>query len=270
MLKTRVLTAIILAGSMLAAIFLLPARATVLVFGAVCACGAWEWSALAALRAGSARAAYLLLIGVLLLLGWFASADPALLRLLLLAACLWWLVALAWLALAPARQRPLVTLCLGPLVLVPAFVALARLQVGSRGPCGGAELVLWLLLLVIAADIGAFFAGRRYGRHKLAPRVSPGKTVEGAAGGLAAAAAVSYAAALRLGLGPWSALGFGLAIGVFSIVGDLTESMFKRAAGLKDSGTILPGHGGVMDRIDSITAAAPLYALLLLRFGAPA
>ncbi len=129
--------------------------------------------------------------------------------------------------------------------------------------------MLWLLLLVIAADIGAFFAGRELGRRKLAPRVSPGKTWEGRAGRAARRSRWSPGAGRRIS--GWPSLpcvAFGCLVGIFSVVGDLTESMFKRSAGLKDSGALLPGHGGVLDRIDSVTAAAPLYALGLFGSGA--
>jgi phosphatidate cytidylyltransferase len=152
-------------------------------------------------------------------------------------------------------------------VLVPAFIALARVQVAARGFARGPEMVLWMLLLVFAADIGAYFAGRSLGRHKLAPRVSPGKTWEGAIGGLLAVGLVALAGTVRLGLPVAAGVAFGCAVGIFSVIGDLTESMFKRAAGLKDSGSLLPGHGGILDRIDSVTAAAPLYALGLLAAG---
>jgi phosphatidate cytidylyltransferase len=150
---------------------------------------------------------------------------------------------------------------------VPAFIALARLQVATRGFARGPLLVLWLLLLVIAADVGAYFAGRGLGRRKLAPRVSPGKTLEGALGGLLLVALVAWYGAAHFGLSSAKAVIFGCAVGIFSIIGDLTESMFKRSAGLKDSGTLLPGHGGLLDRIDSVTAAAPLYALGLFGSG---
>jgi phosphatidate cytidylyltransferase len=151
--------------------------------------------------------------------------------------------------------------------LVPAFIALARLLGAARGPARGPQLVLWLVLLVVAADVGAYFAGRSLGRRKLAPRVSPGKTLEGALGGLVMVALVAWGGALHFGLPPAAVVVFGCAVGILSIVGDLTESMFKRAAGLKDSGVLLPGHGGLLDRVDSVTAAAPLYALGLFGFG---
>jgi phosphatidate cytidylyltransferase len=150
---------------------------------------------------------------------------------------------------------------------VPAFAALARLQIATQGFARGPQIVLWLVLLVIASDIGAYFAGRNWGRLKLAPRVSPGKTWEGALGGLLMVALVAWGGAAYFDLPTLPMVAFGCAVGIFSIIGDLTESMFKRAAGLKDSGALLPGHGGLLDRIDSVTAAAPLYALGLFGSG---
>ena len=266
MLKVRILTAAVLGALLLITLFLLPAASTRLVFGAVFVCGAWEWARFGGLRSAAARGAYALAIGLLLVLGWRCSADPARLAWLLRAACLWWLAAFLWLSLAPTRHRPLLTLACGVPVLLPAFVAIARMQAG-HGVVRGPLAVLWLLLIVFSADIGAFFAGRKFGRLKLAPRVSPSKTWEGVIGGLAAVALVAWRAAAVFRVPTAAAVGFGCAVGLFSIVGDLTESMFKRAAGLKDSGTLLPGHGGILDRIDSIAAAAPLYALGLFGSG---
>jgi phosphatidate cytidylyltransferase len=161
----------------------------------------------------------------------------------------------------------ILTLFCGALVLVPAFIALARLLSVVQGIAHGPEAVLCLVLLVVASDVGAYFAGRKYGRLKLAPQVSPSKTWEGAAGGLLFVALLAAAGALIFGLPMIATVAFGCAIGLISIVGDLTESMFKRSAGLKDSGRLLPGHGGMLDRIDSVTAAAPLYALGLFSSG---
>lgn len=252
---------------LLAALFLLPPRWTVLLFGAVFTLGAWEWANFGALRP-AARLGYALVLAGLMLCAWLASANPGILLLLLGLACGWWVIAFLWLSLAPGRQLPVLALCCGIPVLVPAFVALARMQVAVRVDARGGEIVLWLFLLVTAADIGAFFAGRSFGRLKLAPRVSPSKTWEGALGGLGAVALVSWMGALRFRLPLFASVAFGCAVCIFSIVGDLTESMFKRSAGLKDSGGLLPGHGGVLDRIDSVSAAAPLYALGLYGCGA--
>ncbi len=246
MLRTRILTAAILACILLAGLFLLPVPWTVWAIGAAFTIGAWEWSGFGGLRGKAARAAYAAGVALLLILAWRWSAQPAHLLLLLSAACAWWAIALLWLW---------------------SFIALARLQVATQGFAQGPQIVLWLVLLVIAADVGAYFAGRSLGRRKLAPRVSPGKTWEGALGGLSMVVLVAWGGAAHFGLPLPSTVIFGCAVGVFSIIGDLTESMFKRAAGLKDSGALLPGHGGLLDRIDSVTAAAPLYALGLFGSG---
>jgi phosphatidate cytidylyltransferase len=267
MLRTRILTAAVLACILLAGLFLLPAAWAVLGFGAVFVIGAWEWGGFGALRTATSRAAYAATVGVLLLLAWRWTAAREHLLLLLEATCVWWVIALLWLSLAPSRHHPALALVCGLPVLVPAFVSLARLDVSSGALARGPQLVLWLVMLVIAADIGAYFAGRSLGRRKLAPRVSPGKTWEGALGGLLMVVLVAWLGALHFALPVPPCLVFGCAVGIFSIVGDLTESMFKRAAGLKDSGTLLPGHGGLLDRIDSVTAAAPLYALGLFGSG---
>jgi phosphatidate cytidylyltransferase len=267
MLKTRIATAVVLACLLLAGLFLLPPAWAVVGFGAVFVLGAWEWAGFGALTGAGLRAAYAAGVALLMLLAWTWSAEPQHLKLLLGAACMWWVLALLWLLVAPARHHRALALLCGVLVLVPAYIALARLLAATRGIASGPQVVLWLVLLVIAADIGAYFAGRSFGKRKLAPRVSPGKTWEGALGGLAAVALVAWGGAVHFGLASFEPVAFGCAVGIFSVIGDLTESMFKRAAGLKDSGAILPGHGGLLDRIDSVTAAAPLYALGLFGSG---
>lgn len=267
MLKVRVLTASILGAALLAGLFWLPPPWTVLAFAAVMTLAAWEWAAFGALRGRTARLAYVAGMAALLWLAWLWTGSPTHLRLLLSLACIWWIIAFLWVTLAAGRTRPALALICGVPVLVPAFIALARLQVSPRGIAKGPEMVLWMVLLVCAADIGAYFAGRSLGRHKLAPQVSPGKTWEGAAGGLAAVLVVALAGAVHLRLPVVASIAFGGAVGVFSVIGDLTESLFKRGAGLKDSGSLLPGHGGILDRIDSVTAAAPLYALVLFGSG---
>ncbi|MGO9425140.1 MAG: phosphatidate cytidylyltransferase [Steroidobacteraceae bacterium] len=268
MLKVRIATGVVLSCLLALGLFVLPPRGTALAFGVVGTIGAWEWAGFGALASAPARLAYACGMALLFMLSWQWTSDPAHLLILLAIACVWWATALLWLALAPERHSARLALLCGVPVLVPAFVSLGRLQIAGHGRITGPQLVLWLLLVVIAADIGAFFAGRSLGRHKLAPRVSPGKTWEGAAGGLLAVALVAWGGAEYFGLAVLPCVGFGCLVGVFSVVGDLTESMFKRSAGLKDSGALLPGHGGVLDRIDSVTAAAPLYALGLFGSGA--
>jgi phosphatidate cytidylyltransferase len=267
MLRTRVVTGCILGALLLLGIFFLPPLMAVAAFGLVFTIGAWEWAGFAALRGVPARAAYAFIVALLLLLAWRWTDAPDHLVVLLGAACAWWFLAFLWLSLAPGWHRSAVTLICGPAVLVPAFASLARLQISAGGFARGPLLVLWLVLMVCAADIGAYFAGRAFGRRKLAPRVSPGKTWAGALGGLGLVALVAGCGALYFGMPPLAVVAFGCGVGIFSIIGDLTESMFKRAAALKDSGTLLPGHGGLLDRIDSVTAAAPFYALGLFGSG---
>jgi phosphatidate cytidylyltransferase len=267
MLRLRILTAAILGCVLLTGLFLLEPHWTILAFGAVWVIGAWEWAGFGGLNSLPLRALYCCAIAVFLALSWRFTGNRAHLLVLLAAACAWWIAAFLWLMIAPEWHRPRLALLCGLPVLVPSFVALGRLVLANRGALGGPMILLWLVLLVIASDIGAFFVGRRFGRRKLAPRVSPGKTWEGAVGGLCTVAFVALAGARSFGFPLALSVGFGCAVGIFSVVGDLTESMFKRSAGLKDSGVILPGHGGILDRIDSVTAAAPLYALGLFGSG---
>jgi phosphatidate cytidylyltransferase len=148
----------------------------------------------------------------------------------------------------------------GVLALALAFVGFGRLIL-IEVPIRGAGYVFYLLLIIWAADIGAYFAGRAFGRLKLAPQVSPNKSWEGLLGGLAGGLALALAGAAVLKLPLLASGALGLAVVIASVVGDLTESMFKRHAGLKDSGRLLPGHGGVLDRIDSLIAGVPFFAL---------
>jgi len=252
---------------LLLGLFALEPRWTVLAFGVVLTLGAWEWARFGGLNRAPARFAYTCAIALLLRLFWQWTGDPLHLLVVLGIACGWWAIAFLWLLLAPERNQRWLTLACGVPVLVPTFVSLARLTIANHGFAPGPAIVLWLVLLVISADIGAYFAGRRFGRRKLAPRVSPGKTWEGVVGGLCAVALTALSGALYFGLPALACVAFGCVVGIFSVVGDLTESMFKRSAGLKDSGALLPGHGGLLDRIDSVTAAAPIYALGLFGSG---
>ena len=253
-LRKRIVTAVIVAVLFLGILFFLPPIATVIVLTALVLAGAWEWSAfLRASRVG-ARAAYVVLVALLLPAAWSAAVAPEGLHLILITALIWWLIALAWIIFAPRRVTPLRAGLAGVLALVPAWLALVRLL----GLPEGANWVLFTLLLVWSADIGAYFAGHRFGRVRLAPEVSPGKTWEGVLGGFALSAVVAVAGSARFALPLYSFVPLCLAAVAFSIVGDLTESLLKRFAGVKDSGTLFPGHGGVMDRIDSVTGAAPV------------
>ncbi|MGA7540524.1 MAG: phosphatidate cytidylyltransferase [Steroidobacteraceae bacterium] len=263
-LRKRVATAAVLIALLLAVLFWLPAAATVGLLTLVVLVGAWEWSAFVKLADPRLRGAYVGLVGLLLPFAWLATRNAAGLEALLGAALLWWLTALVWIVAAPRRVSRWSAGLAGLLSLVPAWLALTRLRLRTGH---GAEWVLFALVLVWMADIGAYFCGRRFGRRRLAPSVSPGKTWEGALGGLIASGAVAVAGSawFRLPLGRFLALCLGAV--AFSIIGDLTESLLKRFAGMKDSGTLFPGHGGVMDRIDSVTGAAPVLLLGLTMLG---
>jgi len=254
-LRKRVITAAVLAVALLAVLFWLPATATVVALTALVLMGAWEWSAFLRLAAAPQRMAYVALVALLLPAVWLITATPEGRNIVLSAAVLWWLGALGWIVFAPRRVTAWSAGLAGLLALVPAWLALVRLRLDLPR---GAQWVLFALLLVWAADTGGFFFGRRYGRVRLAPQVSPGKTWEGVLGGVAVSALVAIAGSAWFGVPILVFVPLCLAVVGFSIVGDLTESLLKRFAGLKDSGTLFPGHGGVMDRIDSVTGAAPV------------
>jgi phosphatidate cytidylyltransferase len=181
-----------------------------------------------------------------------------------------WTVALVWVIQAQSGRAPsglgnaLVRALAGWLTLVPCWLALVSLH--GLSP----SLVLLVMVLIWIADSAAFFAGRRFGRRRLASRVSPGKSWEGVIAGLGAVALAAWllqASGLVRADRPAALVLLCLVVAAVSVLGDLNESLFKRRAGVKDSGTLIPGHGGVLDRIDSITAAAPAFSLGWLCLG---
>jgi phosphatidate cytidylyltransferase len=263
-LKERLLTALVLIPALLLVLLVLPRQAALFVLALLVLLGAWEWSGF--LRTGHVviRSGYVAVIGLLMGAAWAVSPGAPALQLLLAAALVWWLVAFLWVSVMPARVSAVAAAIAGPFVLVPAWVALGRLHLSQPA---GPQWVIFLILLVALADVGAFFAGRRFGRLKLAPRVSPGKTWEGLFGGLCLAMVVAGAGLMWFAVPSGPFLALCAAVVLISVVGDLTESLFKRYAGIKDSGKVFPGHGGVLDRIDSLTAAAPLFLLGLYWLG---
>ena len=260
MLKTRIATAVVLAVIVLSVLFALPPGAGIALVAVLCLAGAWEWARFAGWRGVGGRLGYTLALAALGALAWYATGTWTAWRALMVAAVAWWLIAFLWLAFAPSSIGRASAALAGVCVLVPAWVGLGRLLL-IVSPARGGSYVFYVLLVVWAADIGAYFAGRRFGRLKLAPAVSPNKTWEGLFGGVAGGLLVACAGAAWFGLERLPFISLGLAIVLISVVGDLTESMFKRHAGLKDSGSLLPGHGGVLDRIDSITASIPLFVV---------
>ena len=255
MLRQRVLTAIVALVVLLLALFVLPAQLTRLIIAALMLVAAWEWSGFLSLQSRYARASYVMLIALLAAaVFWYQHGGPVLQSVMQLAIA-WWLAAFLWLFFYPTGiPRVLAWVC-GAFVIVPAWLAidwLYRLQ---------PLLLLMVLTIVWAADIGAYFVGKKIGRVKLAPQISPGKTWEGVIGGLLAVTVLALAVGNRANLDLAVLLPLCLAVAVISVVGDLTVSVFKRHAGVKDSGSLFPGHGGVLDRIDSIAAATPLFVV---------
>jgi phosphatidate cytidylyltransferase len=275
MLRQRVITAIVLAAVFLGALFGLPPAGWTLFAGGVLAAAAWEWGGFA--RQGRpARLAYaagttVLGLGIAWLLGLAGGRAGALALIPLYGAAVafWILGAPWWLARFPATPAKWRILAVGCLVLVATFLALVHLR--NIHPV----TLLVFMMLVWIADIAAYFAGRRFGRTKLAPRISPGKTREGLYGALAATGlyGIAWITLLRVhapalvrdlpGSLAWMLL-LVAALTLLSVIGDLFESALKRQAGLKDSGSLLPGHGGVLDRIDALTPVLPAAALVCM------
>jgi phosphatidate cytidylyltransferase len=272
MLKQRVITACVLLLVLLVVVLVFPVAGFQLFIGLMLALAAWEWSRLSGLQHQVSRLLYLAVFLALLYLIRM-NADQA--RFIITLGILWWLVAWVLIKLYPGfthvwHRTPLL-LAMGLLVLLPGWLALLYL----RDNPDFRQYVFLFFAMVAAADIGAYFSGKKFGRHKLSPTVSPNKTWEGFAGGVFACCVVLWLSLPVLELGAFElnvaavlkATGGAAFLAGYSVVGDLFESMMKRQANVKDSGTLLPGHGGVLDRIDSMTAALPLYTLVLMWAG---
>jgi len=272
MLRTRVLTAIVLAVALIAALFGLPPAGWTAVALVVLALAAWEWWGFARdPRLGRmAYSAGVLALGIALVWSmelWRGRPGALMLYPVYAVALLFWVVGVpVWLHRLPAAPAARTVLVLGVIALIPACLALVQLR--NIHPAA----LLLTMGVVWAADIAAYFAGRRFGTRKLAPHVSPGKTWAGFYGALIAAAAYAFAWATLAprfvpplvrdipGTMLWMLL-LVEALAMLAVLGDLFESALKRQAGLKDSGRLLPGHGGVLDRIDALIAALPVAAL---------
>ena len=263
MLRARLISAAVMMPLVIYGVLALPMNLFALLLSLVLVAGAWEWGHLVPLTSSALRLLYCIAVAGLMWLLWQTGLDTTIHWLLPLA-ILWWVFALNWLThpkicVQAGAACTGFKLLAGILVIVPAWAALAVLQ-GSDPD--GPVLALGLMIMVWLADSGAYFAGRRWGRNKLAPVISPGKTREGAYGGLLASmvfagvAGAFYSHSLRWTL---ACLLASLVAMLFSIAGDLLESLMKRQSGIKDSGHIIPGHGGILDRLDSLLAAAPLF-----------
>jgi phosphatidate cytidylyltransferase len=256
LLRARITTAAVLVAVVLICVLWLPSWLMALCFALPWTLGAWEWGRFIGVGQPWTSAYPALFLAAALASGGLFDSAGALW--IAGVATAWWVAAFVGVTQFPWRIPGIVVAASGLLALLPSWLLLAYLHhIAGRGP----TLVLGVLLIVWAADVGAYFCGRSFGRVKLAPAVSPGKTWEGVIGGLTAATATAVAVGAWLAepLLSWAAIGLGSAMA--SIVGDLTVSMCKRQAGMKDSSHLLPGHGGVLDRIDSLTAAIPVFFL---------
>jgi phosphatidate cytidylyltransferase len=265
MLKLRVITALIAAPTVVAAIFYLPPPAFAVLFLLVAAIGLHEWANLAAIEGLAARLSYL---GGFALLGYVILQQQELWSALLGVVVVTWLLAALVVVTFPRSgaflSKPVLVIA-GYVVLLGTWLALVALVASPAG----AWSILWVFLVAWSADIGAYFVGRRFGRRRLAAQVSPGKTWEGAIGGVVFALLVGTAfgvtvpALSQFGFGRLQWLSVAVAVAVVSVFGDLFESALKRVRGVKDSGTLFPGHGGMLDRIDSLLAGLPCFAFVV-------
>jgi len=271
MLKTRVITALVLLALVLPSLFFLPQAYWAILVALFIGVGAWEWGGLLGMGEparrllGASLAALCTIVSLLAPAAMGVGADglaaPWVLAAYGVAAVFWCLVVPLWMGGKWPLPRGMGGMLVGLVVLFPTWLALVQLRVPGPG------ILLAILAVVWIADIAAYFSGKAFGKHKLAPAISPGKTWEGAVG--AGFGVVVYGSVLRIvyafepvGMPLWI-LGL-LAVTAISIVGDLYESLLKRQAGIKDSSNVLPGHGGVLDRIDSLTSTLPVVALLWL------
>ncbi len=275
MLRQRIITGLVLAPLMLGGVFLLPVLQFGVFIAAIATIAAWEWANMAGITQPAGRFLYAAIVAIALLAtSWLINESPAYQTVFLVVAAGWWLLALLFVLRYPALNtvwgskgiRVLIGFC----VLIPMWVGFMVLKQSAYSSL----LILFLMFLIWGADTGAYFAGKRWGKSKLAPQVSPGKSWAGFWGGLVTALFVSLLFAYYchnyvkpLDVTSLLSLLVISALTMFSsVLGDLLESMFKRYRGIKDSSSLLPGHGGVLDRIDSMTAAVPVFAGLLLLF----
>jgi len=271
-LKTRIITALILAPIAVGGIFFLPPLGFALFTGAIITLGAWEWANLSGIENAAGRVVYALVAAAIL----YGLLNVPFVVVLWLALA-WWFCCFLLVRSYPAGSDKWGSIparaVMGLFVLVPAWVGLNHLRTGGfefGDSTNNLLLILYVFCVVWVADIGAYFAGRAFGKAKLAPRVSPGKSWAGVWGGLLAVAVFALLVSSLAAAGTGETLLLivaSLITGLVSVLGDLLESMLKRFRGIKDSSQLLPGHGGIMDRIDSLTAAIPVFALLITQLG---
>ena|SRR3989344_3363854 len=265
MLKYRVLTAFILLPLVIGGIWSLPSVAFVIMTGLILLAAAWEWARLCGFVTHQQRLVYVGLMSLVFLLAYWLPVIPLLAIVML---CWAWAFLIVWRYEKGftlwGLEKPVVKASLGVMMLMGCWVGLNIIHNSLLGP-------LWLLFALVIVwdmDTGAYFAGRFWGKHLLMPRVSPKKTWEGLFGGLVLTLLVAMVAIkfiFHISLPQWPLLlGIVAATAIVSVGGDLFESLLKRLADVKDSGSLLPGHGGLLDRIDSVLSAIPFFALCVM------
>lgn len=281
MLKQRVLSAIVMVALALVALFGLSPLPFTIALSAIVVLAMWEWAQFVGFKRPIARAIVAFVVTCLLFFPMIAATDyiratrfltdestP-----LLFLGCIWWLIAFVLVISYPKsanvwQHSVSAKFIFGFCTLIPFLIGVLALRFYQYqlDQYQGTYLLLYVFLLVWGADSGAYFVGRAIGKHKLAPKVSPGKSWEGAIGGMLTSAVI---AVIFLQFAPnafgrevefISFVSLSIVTVAVSILGDLSESMFKRQAGIKDSSNLIPGHGGILDRIDSLTAAVPVFA----------
>ena len=271
MTRTRLLAALFMTPLAIAAVLLLGTPWLVALTAVIFLAGLWEWFRLAEIDDTLHRSVLLVAnLAMMVAIVWASRSSTGfsfvLFQLASVVGVAWWLLAMLWLkhyefASDHDTHARMFKLAAGTLAVVPAWCALALIHGGQPN---GHRWLLIALLVIWGADTGAYFAGRRFGKHKLSPRISPNKTIEGLVGGMVASVVIALIAAPFAGATvaqlPLVALVVVVTVG-FSVVGDLFESLLKRHVGAKDSGDLIPGHGGILDRIDSVLAALPVFAL---------
>jgi len=269
LLKSRVITAVVLSCVFVTVLVFGSWQAFAILVGIAFSAAAWEWSNLSGISRHSLRIGYAFIttgLGISVFM-WIHETDTSSsLKYFLLMASTWWAVALLWVQGYPSSailwKSSAVRALMGWLVLIPAWVALVFLRRMDHG----AWIVSLIVVIVAAADVGAYFSGKRFGKRKLASNVSPGKSWEGVWGGMLMSlllGSVMIYANSSFTFGAWI-LALILPTAMVSVVGDLLESMLKRHRGIKDSSSLLPGHGGVLDRIDGLVAGIPIFTLVFL------
>ncbi|MGD9152561.1 MAG: CDP-archaeol synthase [Gammaproteobacteria bacterium] len=260
MLKLRLITAALLIILTIAGILVLPLSVFRIIAAAIILFAAWEWSILIDCKTFLHRTLYVLFIAAILWSSWYAPIIP-----ILIASLIWWIIAAGLIITYPKStklfsQGIYARALMGVFTLVPCWLSLTFIRAAENGII----ILIFILCIVWGADIGAYFSGKWWGKHKLAPKVSPNKTWQGLCGGILLAIIVAVIGCIVFNISPlaWlTVIMLSILTALFSIIGDLLESMLKRHMNIKDIGGYLPGHGGLLDRIDSLTAALPIFSL---------